>query len=297
MSNPFPLPEARLVSVFLESIFYGAYLITVGFTIRYFVRKEDYWTALIHYVLAFATALLAAVVTLDVSIAFRQVFIAFIVSSSPQDGLNYLKDPTNRDNILRAVCTPILALIADGMLIYRCAIIFEKRLVVIIAPVLLWIANLTLCVIAISIATLSKSKDFFNVSSSKPFIISAVVTNVCGTMLPTALIAYFLHNATKRTQILDSAIIIGRSRSRRLSEIMRIIIESGLIITTANLVLFATYLSGSNADYPVSDVLNVVYAIAFNLIIIRSDEDSEPSTRISMSSFHQQLELRSQGKV
>lgn len=295
MADSFPLPEARLVALLLESVFYGVYIVTVGYTIRFFINKKDYWTMVIHYVLAFTTGLLAVLVTLDLLVGFRQVFVAFIVSKSEEEALAYLQDPTNRDNLYRYVCTPLLGLIAEGVLIYRCAVIYRERRAVIIAPIIFWTVYLVTCTIATAAAALSKSKDIYNGKSPRPFLISAIVSNVCCTTLLTGLIARFFYKAAKETEILDNTIVIGQRPRLSYSYIMRIIIESGVLITTSDALLLITYLSGSNADYPISDALNVVYAIAFNLIIIRAQDRSSPtSSRITSS---QELIFREEIKV
>lgn len=101
MADNFPLTEARLVSLFLESIFYGFYIITLSRTIRSFLNRHTYWDKPVHYVLALATATLAAFTTLDIAVALRQVLVAFVFSGSRDAGAAYLQDARNRENILR----------------------------------------------------------------------------------------------------------------------------------------------------------------------------------------------------
>lgn len=97
----FSLTEARLVSVFLESIFYGGYLITLGFAVGTLTRKAKKSMSFILFALATGVSIISIVLSLDLAIAFRQIWVAVIVSSSKEDGLAYLGDPTNADNLLR----------------------------------------------------------------------------------------------------------------------------------------------------------------------------------------------------
>lgn len=54
---------------------------------------------------------------------------------------------------------------------------------------------------------------------------------------------------------------------RTFSDVMRVVIESGLLTTVANVILIITYLAGSNADYPVSDVVCPTATIPLTFVL------------------------------
>ncbi|KAL4250240.1 hypothetical protein ABKN59_003114 [Abortiporus biennis] len=278
MGDKFPLTEARIVALFLESIFFGFYLITLERTVRCFIHKEDYWNKPLHFILAFATLALAAFVTLDVSVGLRQVLVAFVFSNTREAGADFLSDASNKDNLIRTICTPVLVLIADAMLVYRCFVIYYYNWWIIIAPLILWVGNVVCYGIAVYIAATLKQDAILNVESLKPFLTSGMVTSCVGSILSTGLISFRLYRFAKETAILKSARVVQR---RTFADVIRIVIESGLMTTLANIMLIATYLAGNNADYPVSDVMNVIYAISFNLIIVRLDEKKPGESTIS----------------
>lgn len=56
-----------------------------------------------------------------------------------------------------------------------------------------------------------------------------------------------------------------------LARVMRVLIESGLIYTATILVLFGTYLAGSNAILALSNAVVQIIGVTFNLIIINTD--------------------------
>ena len=59
---------------------------------------------------------------------------------------------------------------------------------------------------------------------------------------------------------------------------MRVLIESGLIYTTTILILFGTYLAGSNAILALSNAVVQIIGITFNLIIINTDRARKSGT-------------------
>ncbi|KAJ4473569.1 hypothetical protein J3R30DRAFT_3684633 [Lentinula aciculospora] len=82
-------------------------------------------------------------------------------------------------------------------------------------------------------------------------------------------ILYGIH--AQESAIQESRSLFGSKKRQRtkLQNIIRIVIESGMIYTTTAFITFITFVVGSNSFYPTSDAELQILSIAFNLIIIR----------------------------
>ena len=57
------------------------------------------------------------------------------------------------------------------------------------------------------------------------------------------------------TRGVNSVMHAGDSGTRRLTRVVRILVESGLLYTVSVIVFFGTFLASNNAQYGVSDVV------------------------------------------
>lgn len=68
---------------------------------------------------------------------------------------------------------------------YRCLVIYYYNWLIIIVPVILWVANFVCYTLAVYVTATQKSDAILNVSSLKPFLLAGMATSAVGSMLST----------------------------------------------------------------------------------------------------------------
>jgi len=268
----FPVNEAQIVALFMESVAYGVYMVTFAFAVRIlFFTKRFKWSSVNNWALASATLALAIFATLDVALGLRHCLDAFIFYQGPGGSNAEFADISYWVNVMKTVNSLMMLLIVDGFLVYRCWVVYFYNWKVVAAPVLLWLGNAVCCAIIIYItATLRTDAVLLNVSKLQPFFTSFMVTNLVTNGLVTSLIAHRIWSVSKQATAANHMISSTTPRpASKLEKTNRVVIESGLLNLISVFIGFITFLTGSNAVYGVTDTTNMVIGSTFNLIIIR----------------------------
>lgn len=165
------------------------------------------------------------------------------------------------------------------MKIYRCYVVFGHSWKIILLPILLWLADVAFSVMIIFITTtLQKDTTISQQSLLKPFLYSFFVVTIVLNLITTGaypqllwftdrpltcrghlpgLIIWRIWGVNKKSlphvkHARGQGVPIERTR---LQQVIRIIIESGLLYTTLVIATFICELASSNAIYGVSDVV------------------------------------------
>jgi len=266
----FPINEARIVALFMEAVGYGIYLVSLVYCVRLLLwDKNGNRKPKLNWVIIATTTLIAIFVTMDLAFNLRHVLDAFIFYTGPGGPIEQLTAISNWLNVMLTVDTQIMFIIVDGFLIYRCLVVYYYRWLVVAVPLLFWITNIVLSAIIIFISSTLKIHAVLSVGNLKPFITSFLVLNLATNMLTTGLIAYRFLSLTHVLNDDQQDDVFVVTRHATLRKISRVIIESGLVNLIVIFVGFVTFITDSNAVYPVSDLSLQVLGLTFNMITIR----------------------------
>ncbi|KAK0466677.1 hypothetical protein IW261DRAFT_1574326 [Armillaria novae-zelandiae] len=255
--DDFGLMKAYITSLFLESTFFGVYLVSFCLCMRYLVwercpefklNKRPNWKFIT------VTLLLLILTTIHVSCVLVRTFRA------PNSERSWV-------DMIVSLGIGIAVVTVDAILIYRCWIIYMKRWMVIALPVLVWTGS--------GVPSPDAVQRFSHEKCWVIFLALTIVQNI----LTTALIAW-------RITIVDresSQYRIQRKGSR-CQRSVRLIIESGSLCTLAACLAFITFLSGGKFGLIAADLEIQLVSIAFNLIIIRSANRSSNEYNPSQAS-------------
>ncbi|TBU28426.1 hypothetical protein BD309DRAFT_1061493 [Dichomitus squalens] len=194
--------------------------------------------------------LLFVFATLDVALLLRHVLDAFIWYHGPGGAIGEFSDISYWVNAMKTVNSVAQTGIADGMLIYRCYIVFDRSWALAVTLCVVWVAGLTLGAIACYIEFTLRSSTFLGAKQLEPFLISGLSSTLGLNIIATLMIAYKIGSIERQSRV-----IFGSSGSG-LRRAMRIIIESGLMYSIAIIISFAVYATSSNAEYAVSDCVS-----------------------------------------
>ncbi|KAF5339700.1 hypothetical protein D9758_014905 [Tetrapyrgos nigripes] len=292
------ISEAQILGLFLSSIFWGIYLVTFFPCVRYLVwdKKGDLRSVkAINWTMLLFALLLAFFATFDVALSLMHAIEAFILYTGPGGSEERYTGLTDWVNIMKTVNVFVGKQISDGALVYRCWIVTNKNYLLLILPALLWLGDLAMTVfITVLEATAGSTHELLTGGEAR---ITAVITSawsmsIANNIMTTGLIVWFIrrvdrHNAlyAMQTSSLNNSSgnrRLFRRKRTRLQNVIRIMIESGLMYTVTAIIAFITFVTGNNSFYATTDVELQVLAIAYNLIIIRVS--SRPPEDYSMKS-------------
>ncbi|KAJ7462009.1 hypothetical protein FB451DRAFT_1496366 [Mycena latifolia] len=236
--------ESQLFAQLLESIFWGIYVVSLGFCLKALLRTQNRWKRSneISKTMLVVVIIMGCIGTFDMG---------------PKAAFDNTSGWLARyhgtvDVILQTV-------LGDVMLIYRCWIDYGRSWLAVAVPVILAIAGLVCIGLTIFLeVTLPAASQFAN--PYKQVAISTWALTICTNVITT-----YRQNAgllNQNTIFLSSKTAYHNAR--------RIIIESGLMYTTVATVTAIVYISGSNAFAPLTGIDVQMIGIAFNLILIRA---------------------------
>ncbi|KAJ3795664.1 hypothetical protein GGU11DRAFT_212782 [Lentinula aff. detonsa] len=308
MADTLGISEAQILGLFLASVFWGMLVITFVQTMRYLLWDSNAeggglkHASKINWPMLVVALLLMALSTFDVSLGLMHSIEAFIFYTGPGGSAARFTGLTDWVNILKTCNVVFGKVISDGILIYRCWTICNRSIVIIIFPILLWMGYLGTGIFVIYLeASAGNPRVLLTGGLSKltPSITAGWTMSLANNIITTGIIVYRIWrvdrtNALYGIQTQESSLqgthgLFGRSKRRRtkLQNVIRIIIESGLMYTTIAFITFITFVVGSNSFYPTSDAELQILSIAFNLIIIRIS--TRPSSSESYHSASAQL--------
>ncbi|KAJ7709453.1 hypothetical protein B0H17DRAFT_915723 [Mycena rosella] len=268
----FPITEAQLVGSFVESVFWGFYLITLVLCLRTLLFKRP--TKYIWAMLA-VTLWMGTFATVDVATGLLHNIQAFVLYQGQGGAAQEFSKISDWVNIIRTVDTHMQTLLGDGILIYRCWVVYAKSWPVVAFSILLWCGAAACTGMVLHIENTLRSNALITSGSLQPLVTSFWVLTITLNLLTTSLLVFKIWKVDRRSAHFMHQSASAQYQPSRLRKVMRIIIESGLMYTVAAFITVMAYITNSNSTYPTSDVVIQMVGIAFNLIIIRANRPLE----------------------
>ncbi|KAF7353742.1 hypothetical protein MVEN_01059600 [Mycena venus] len=289
----FPITEAQIVGLFLESVFWGIYLITFFLCLRVLLFNSNYDRKRLsdfNWPMLTVCLCMCAFATMDVAVGLLHNIQAFVLYKGPGGPAEEFSHISDWVNIVKTVDVVMQTTLGDAMLIYRCWIIYRKSWRVVAFSILLWLGGAACTAMIIHVEATLHSNALITSSSLGPLVLSFWVLTITQNLLTTGLIVFRIWRVDRQNAPFTYHTNSSSKQHSRLREVMRIIIESGLMYTTIALLTFITQITNSNSTYGVSDVEVQVVGITFNLIIIRADgrraAEEQPSKVTSTLPLH-----------
>ncbi|PBK80849.1 hypothetical protein ARMGADRAFT_1171648 [Armillaria gallica] len=261
--------EASIVALFLESAAWGVFLVTFGLCLRSLLLTKSglkSWSEINRPMLLVC---LAMPIFATVQVALNT--IRALESLGPTGISEQFTNLGSAAEVLKFTCVNMQTLIGDGILTYRCWIVYGKSWPVAAVPALLWIGTLVTTVLNIVDISHIHSEALTAPTSLRPIISSFWGISIALNIITTCLIVARIYSVDRMVYRHSVTRLSGShfDRLNGLQRAMRIIIESGAIYTSVAIITCATYVSGSIAVYITSALEVQTAGIAFNLIIIR----------------------------
>ncbi|KAJ6544419.1 hypothetical protein B0H19DRAFT_956623 [Mycena capillaripes] len=279
----FPLTDAESYGEFLESIFYGIYLVSCGFCIQTLFTTQGRLKRLseLNWSMVIVVFLLFGIATVDAVLQFTRNLHTFQIANGPGEAtadFSAISDPVN---VVKSATVCFQTTVADIMLVYRCWVVYAHSWIAVSLPLLLVLANTAVTGVVLYLEITLNEHTLLNIKQLKPFgaafWATTITINILTTGLIVARIARINHSSKDILYNSEAQTRSSRRPSNKLQHVMRIVVESGLLYTGTSLITFVSYVTNSIAVYVTTDIEVQIIGIVFNLIIIRAAQASEES--------------------
>ncbi|EMD31409.1 hypothetical protein CERSUDRAFT_119791 [Gelatoporia subvermispora B] len=266
--------KARILTLFFTNIFLGIHLVTFGISLYTQLWKNPAQGRPTKKLLVAVTLAMGIIGVLDASLD-----AALNIQVWTTDNVSLFSDVAYWINVVKDSDKAIQPLIGDGILTYRCWVVWERRWKAVVVSVVLWFAGLGVSLGVIAKSAMLKGFDGINAPSLTPFLGAAYTLTVALNIITTSLIVY-------RIWIVSREVRRYIAGGDRLTYVIRIIIESGALYSVTALVTLLTAVSKSNADYIMGNVLVQMTGICFNLIIVRFEQNLADRNQVVSTHTH-----------
>ncbi|KAF9039228.1 hypothetical protein BJ165DRAFT_374873 [Panaeolus papilionaceus] len=251
-----------------RAFFMGIFLVSFFNCLRVLLWSQGWFKPkhAINKTMLTAAMLMFTFASLDVAFHLRHNLDAFIAYDG--DPIDEFLKTSHWLSVMKMVCYVVQTFIGDSILLYRCWVVYNKRWLVVVGPVILWLGTTVCGALTVYVqATLDDTSGaLLNVSSLVPFITSMLCLTLVINVLTTSLIVHRIWKI--RREVRYRSTIHSQSP---LTSVLIVLIESGLMYTCSIVILFALYMTSNNAQYGVSNAVVQIIGITFNLIITSVD--------------------------
>ncbi|KAG1780861.1 hypothetical protein EV702DRAFT_1076196 [Suillus placidus] len=213
-------------------------------------------------------------------------------STFPGGPTAFFSDVAQWSFVYKNLLYTLQTLVGDGVVIYRCYVVWQSWYIIII-PCMLWCSVAATgagCVYSISQATINKENIF--APGTGPWITSFLAATLFTNLLSTSLLAYRIWSIGRR--VTNVALATGL-----MWPILRVILDAGVLYSLSLLAALSCFIAKNHGHYIVLDMIMPIISITFYMVIIRiaitknSSQASEDHSR-SLSNY---LARRSRGRI
>ncbi|KAJ7232963.1 hypothetical protein B0H12DRAFT_183776 [Mycena haematopus] len=264
---------ARLIAQFVSCVLYGILLSTFVRCLRSLLfscqklqwqvksRHEIKWPILATTISMFLVSTFTAVVST------KDVIDAFIDYHGPGGALEFYSGDSDVDlgwtRWIPTIDDSVQVILGDGLLIYRCYVLYVRNWRVIVLPAVAWMGLVAMAITSSVREAAFKPSEKLNDPSIIPFLATTVVFTFMTSVITTYLIIRRLLTVEFRQTG------PGGIQPRILKRIATIFFETGLINTLSIVVSLSVYLAESNLEYVATLGIIHIVPITCNVLLIR----------------------------
>jgi len=186
----------------------------------------------------------------------------------------YFSDVAQTLFVVRSTIYAAQTLLGDAVVIYRCFIVWQSVYIILI-PMLLWCSSAAMAAFLLYNMALANPSSIFILGKSIDAFFACTLSS---NMTSTGLLAYRIWKINGAT----SSSRVGGS----LVPIARVVADSGALYSVTLVVAMITFVSGSNSQFILVDMLVPIVAIAFYAIIIRVSLARQATATSTAGSLH-----------
>ncbi|KAF8962182.1 hypothetical protein BDZ97DRAFT_1702662 [Flammula alnicola] len=256
----FSAEESKLVSIFIQTLLYGAYTVLFVITCWVLIDKRPRGQPINRTMLSVAIVMFV-LATMHIGVNYTRIIKAFIIFKNEPGGpgafFNQLSEFTQ---IFGSTIYVAQTLVGDSVVLLRAYLVWGKRFYVIAFPCLLLLGSaVTGGGILFSFAKVEPEAEIFVVELGQ-WIVSFFSMTLATNIICTLLVAYRIWYINRRS--------ISFSE-QSLRPIMLLVIESGAIYSATLTTLLILYKTQSWFQYVLLDAISPIVGLVFSMIIVR----------------------------
>jgi len=256
------IDTVTLVSIFVESILYGIFVVLFIASTFILLRKFRSANNTVNKPMLTASFTMFTLATVHVGVDLRRMLDAFLHSSDHGGPVAVLGRVDVPIYVLKSTAYAMQTLVGDAFILYRLHLVWSGDRRVVFPILICFIASIGVGIGALqAFARASSDAPVFIIHLQRwivSFFSLTLATNFSSTIL-IAIRIWWMHGRTK------DLVRAGRS----VLPAMVVIIESGSIYSVCLVILLSLYLSGSFSQYIVLDAVTQVIGVVFSLVIVR----------------------------
>jgi len=153
-------------------------------------------------------------------------------------------------------------LLADGVVIYRCYVVWQSVWIVVL-PIILWCSVAVTGVIAIYSVSQASTGDGIFVKALAQWVTAFFASTIATNLLSSGLLAY-------RIWIIQRGVSGVNNTSRNtVMPVVRVLVDAAILYSAALLTALILFVSGNNGQDAVVDMAMPIMSIAFYMVLIR----------------------------
>ncbi|KAH9059063.1 hypothetical protein EDB87DRAFT_1685009 [Lactarius vividus] len=252
------LEKAELLSLGLTTFLYGVFfsLFLISTAVMSYRAGEDVRSQR-NKILPVSFSMLV-VATIHIVLLWVRGKIGFIDQRGGSSTAFY-ENIADITNVLKVGCLLLQSLLGDGVIIWRLYVVYGKRAWVMV-PAIILVLGYTVagCVALQFIAHARPGTDVFHVATSwiTAYFSLTMVTNV-------------LCSGAVAWRIFCTGKPLRGAGTKMLWPVIFIVIESSALYAFGVIAVLASFLSGSNGQYPAVDAIVPLVGIVFSLIVLQ----------------------------
>ncbi|KAF9004533.1 hypothetical protein BDQ17DRAFT_1354152 [Cyathus striatus] len=252
---------ACAVAIWVETLLYGMYTCLYFEALYVMTKKVSKVTST--KIFLGTTVVMHLVATIHIIINCYRLLRAFVLHVEPLGPAAYFMSLDRWDNLTHNALICVMTWLGDGLVIYRCYIIWNYNYYTIILPVVLLVVNFAVNVYLLYWFDHGSASEYPKVV---PWLNTVYPLAFTENVLTTGLIALKIWN---QHRISTRAGIVDHSSRHSLFNILRIIVESAMIYTVQLMILIILYPLQNLAQVIIQSAIVPSIGIVFVLIAVR----------------------------
>ncbi|KAH9896054.1 hypothetical protein C8Q73DRAFT_824055 [Cubamyces lactineus] len=257
-----PLDLSAVISTTLEGILYGFSIFMFGVTLHILKENSRRAGREPNYKMVSLSVALLVCSTAHMIIDFVRACRGLVLKrdSYPGGPIAFFAQPSEWTFIAKNAVYTVQTFLGDGILIYRCYVVWQSWLVVAF-PIVLWLFSAASGVLAVhSVSVVPFGAGTVFLTSVRRWITAFFASTLATNFSVTILLAYKIWITDRR---------VARMRQDSLLPVVRVVVDAGVLYSITLAAVLGCFVQKSNGQFFVLDLICPVISITFYMVIIR----------------------------
>ncbi|KAG7099699.1 hypothetical protein E1B28_001519 [Marasmius oreades] len=264
MAGNIPLDVAGVLSVWFETLIYGIYT-CLFLSSFYMTLRKGMLHSRPSKIFFVATLVMWINCSAHVAVNLYRLLRGYVYLRETVGPTNYFNDLGRPDKVVAGVLNALMTWMGDSLVIYRCYLVWDSNIWVVILPISLLIVSIISNCVALYMFTKVPLGTIFG-PALVHWMNTIYATAFAQNALTSSLIAYRLWKQEKNSR---RAGIRSQGSSSNLIPVARIVVESAALYMALLLCLIVLYIQNNNGQFVLQEASPPAVGIVFCSISVR----------------------------